>query len=127
MEVGAISPNPLLAGQRATITATPMSEAWDSRITLGSTSVLAEDLNRINCEACDSCRERYECLDCFDCDSCDAICKSTCSEQLTFQVPDTLAGSYPLSLINRFGQSASTDVVITASTLDTGASDTAVE
>ena len=127
VEIENINPLPLTAGQEATIIATPMSEPWDSRITFDNVSVLASNLERLNCEACDSCRLRYECIDCFDCDSCDSICKSTCKEQLTFEVPNELTGAYQLYLINRFGQSAPMNIVVEATRQDTGLNDSGLE
>ena len=127
VEIEQISPNPLISGQQATMVATPMSEPWDSRISIGQTSVLGEALERIGCEECDSCRAQYECLDCFDCDSCDLLCQNTCSEQLTFQVPNELEGDFQLYLVNRFGQSQPFSISVSAESLDTGFQDSGLQ
>lgn len=123
IQVREVEPNPLVAGQTATLIATPMSEAWDSRISIAQESVLANQLERIGCESCDSCKMRYECNDCFDCDSCDYLCKSNCVEKLTFTVPDSISGAHPLYLSNRFGQSEPYAVEVESSIVDTGSND----
>ena len=127
VEIEQISPTPLIAGQQATMTAKPMSEPWDSRISIGQSSVLAASLERIGCEECDSCRARYNCLDCFDCDSCDVLCQDTCSEQLTFQVPNALEGDFQLYLVNRFGQSQPLSISVYPQPFDTGFQDSGLQ
>ena len=127
VEIEQISPSPLIAGQEATLIATPMSEPWDSRIAFGDTSVLATELDRINCDACDSCRLQYECLDCLDCDSCDSLCEETCIEQMSFQVPSNLEGTFQLYLVNRFGQSSPSEITILGLEQDTGINDSGLQ
>ena len=127
VEIEQISPSPIIAGQQATLVATPMSEPWDSRISIGQHSILAETLERIGCDECDSCRAQYECLDCFDCDNCDLLCKNTCTEQLSFQVPNALEGDFQLYLINRFGQSEPYNISVLNEALDTGSQDSGLQ
>jgi len=110
-------------GSEVSVIASPLSEAWDTVVTIDELSSLVTGLDRDNCEQCDQCKEQYECYSCYDCDSCDYLCKTTCIEKVNFIVPEGDEKSSLLHITNRYGQSPPISVDIVLPSLDTGTND----
>jgi hypothetical protein len=106
-------------GDTVTLTLSPLTEAWDTVITVGPDRATILDLDRSTCDACDTCREDAECTTCGECTDCEASC-DTCVETVQFIVPALSAGIWPVQLTNLYGRSQPVDLTI-PSGADTGA------
>jgi hypothetical protein len=92
-------------GDAVTLTASPLSEAYDTIVLVGGARAEVTAVSRDGCDACDTCRSEEDCGSCGACSTCDAVCDA-CVETATFLVPDLAPGPAPLVLVNRLGQSA---------------------
>jgi hypothetical protein len=101
-----LSPAAAGVGDEVVLSATPLSEVWDTVILVGGVRAELSGLTRDDCDDCDSCREDNECSDCFsDCDACDAQCAADCVETATFVVPELEPGLTTVELFNTHGGS----------------------
>ena len=82
----------------------PLTEVWDTAITVGAARAELVDLDRSTCDACDDCRVTEECSSCEACDSCEDTCAS-CVESVSFLVPDVAEGDWSVEIVNRHGRS----------------------
>jgi hypothetical protein len=111
-------------GDEIRVTLSPLTESWDTAVTVGSTQATVSGLERDNCDDCDDCRDTGGCTACSECTDCDTTCDD-CLETLTFIVPDVAAGSWPVTIINSHGRSDPITLVVTATKKkDTGGADT---
>lgn len=109
-------------GDEVRLTLSPLTEAWDTAITVGSARATVKSLERDNCDDCDDCRDSGGCTACSECTACETTC-GECLESVTFVVPDLAAGTWPVTVINSHGTSVPVSLVVTAKKSgDTGTS-----
>lgn len=96
----------------------PLSEAFDTSVLVGSVRAEVLGVTRDECEDCDSCREAEACSPCEDCDACAADC-GPCDESVRVTLPEIGPGTWTVSVTNRYGQSD--PGLILVETADTGA------
>lgn len=119
----AASPATAAPGDVVTLTTGPLTEVWDTLLTVGGVRAEVGDVTRAECDDCDTC---FTTEGVGACGACDSSC-ATCVETVTFTVPSLAAGTWPVEVANRHGRSPRIDFVVTApsgDTGDTGASDT---
>ncbi len=117
---------PAEAAPGATVVAAtgPLTESWDTTVSVGSTPATGVVVARQDCDACDECFSAAECNVCGECDDCIADC-ATCVETVSFTVPDVALGSTSVTITNLHAASAPTAfVVVEADTGGDTASDT---
>lgn len=109
-------------GDEIRVTLSPLTEAWDTAVTIGSVQATVSGLERDNCDDCDDCQDSGGCTACSECTACETTCDD-CLETLTFIVPDIAPGTWPVTIINSHGRSDPISLVVTAKkkTKDTGA------
>lgn len=112
-------------GDTIVVTASPLTETWDTAVTVGAARAEVVAVDRSTCDECDDCKDTGECAICGDCDTCDATC-ATCVETLSFVVPDVTPGVHPVEIVNRHGRSERVELVVTAAdtAADTAPADT---
>lgn len=114
VEVSLTDEVPLVVGVATTLAATPLSEAWDTRVRIAGVDVTVTDVTRSECLSCDACRSDNDCQACGACEACADLC-GACEETLTLLVPDTIPpGPHDLVLYNRHGVSDPTRVQVLA-------------
>lgn len=116
----AVAPEAAAPGDVVVLTATPLSEAWDTALMVGGVRAPVLAVDRVGCEACDTCRDDEACEECGDCDACDATCAQECVETVTFQVPDLPEGTAWIELFNAHGGSDRLSIEVTPAAEDTG-------
>lgn len=102
-------------GDTVTLTAAPLTEVWDTAVTVGPARATLVDLDRSTCDECDDCRDTEGCAACGECATCDTTC-ATCAEVLSFVVPDLAPGTWSVEIVNRYGRSEQVNLVVTAPT-----------
>ena len=112
VDLVSVSPASATVGEEVTLTATPLTEDWDTAIRVGGIEAPVLAVEREGCSACDSCRLEETCSCTEDCDTCDALCAEECVETVTFTVPDLTAGEYDIVLFNAHGGSAPLSLVV---------------
>ncbi|MDP2313467.1 MAG: hypothetical protein Q8P41_11220 [Pseudomonadota bacterium] len=112
IELPTLSTTTAAPGESIVLTTTPLTEVWDTVVTVGSLTAEIVEVDRSTCDDCDDCRDTGGCASCGECDACTTAC-DTCVETLTFIVPDLAAGEWPVELVNRHGRSES--VLLTVS------------
>ncbi len=125
VDLVAVTPEALLPGDEAVLTATPLTTDYDTALYLSGVRAQVTAVDRSGCEECDTCREDAECLVCQDCDTCDALCASDCLETVRFVVPELPPGPATVQLYNTYGGSDPLTVEILGAPIDTSGSDTA--
>jgi hypothetical protein len=135
--VNDIQPQPAKVGESVQLVGTPFTSGYDSAVYIDGERARVLDVDRSTCVTCDACRAQAGCTECSDCDVCDQICTNTCTETITFEVPDLEAGDHSLQLFNAHGQTEVLDFSVESSGFeesdssddsganDTGAGDTA--
>ena len=118
-----VTPAAAYPGDTVVITATPLTEAWDTAVTFGATRAEIISLDRVGCDACDACVVEYGCDLCDDCDACDALCAADCSESVTVIVPDLSPGSVMIEMFNTHGPATPMAFEVLGA-VDTAADDT---
>lgn len=114
-----LTPAQVVPGDTVTLTAVPLTEAWDTAIRVGGLEAEVLTVTREGCDDCDVCQAEQGCTGCKeDCDACDATC-DTCVETATFTVPALEAGDHAVLLFNANG--GSNPVTLTVTEPDTGA------
>ncbi len=111
--VPTLAPTSAAPGEQVTMTATPLSEAWDTAVTVGASRATIVDLDRSTCEECDDCRDTGGCSRCGECTDCEETC-ATCVETVTFVVPELEPGTWTVELVNRYGRSEQVQLTVTA-------------
>ena len=115
----AVEPAEVQPGDTVTLTATPLTEPWDTAIRVGGLDVEVLSVAREGCDDCVVCQAEQGCVGCKDdCDTCDATCE-TCVETATFTVPALDAGDHAVLLFNANG--GSNPITLTVREPDTGA------
>jgi hypothetical protein len=99
-------------GETIVVTVSPLSEQWDTSITVGSARADVVAFDRSTCDDCDQCRDTGGCTVCGTCDACTTPC-DTCVETVSFVVPALTAGDYPVEIVNRNGRSAQVTLTVT--------------
>jgi len=112
VDLVSVSPAAATVGEAVTLTATPLTEDWDTAIRVGGIEAPVLGVEREGCSACDSCRSTEACSCTEDCDTCDALCAEECVETVTFTVPDLTPGEYDIVLFNAHGGSAPLSLVV---------------
>ncbi len=107
-----LSPTSAAPGDIVVITLAPLTEAWDTAVTVGAARATLSGVDRVGCDDCDDCLDTGGCSACDDAcdDACGSLCDA-CVETVTFVVPELAAGEYPVVLVNRHGRSA--DIALT--------------
>jgi hypothetical protein len=122
-------------GDEVVLTSAPLTEVWDTLVTVGGTRATVLDLTRDGCDDCDTCVDDAECTVCdVECVDCTETC-ATCVETVTIVVPDLPAGDHAVQVVNRHGTSelgtltvlAGADTGDTDTGADTGDTDTGVD
>lgn len=105
-DVALVSVEPTVAapGDEVTLTATPLTEDWDTAIRVGGLDADIVSVTREGCDACDSCNADQGCACNEDCDACDLICDA-CVETVVFTVPSLDEGEHGIVLFNANGGS----------------------
>ena len=94
--------------------ATPLSDIWDTYVTIDGTSVEITSLQRLSCGSCDTCRVEQQCDSCEECSECTALCDaSVCFEEMTVLTPVLTRETAQLQIINKYGHSPIYDLNIT--------------
>ncbi len=94
--------------------ATPLSDIWDTHVSINGESVEITSLQRLGCGSCDTCRIEQQCDSCEECTECDALCDaSVCFEEMTILTPVLTEESAQLQIINKYGHSPVYDLAIT--------------
>lgn len=106
VELHEAAPAAALPGEQVVVTATPVTEDFDTALSVGGVRAEIVSVDRADCDACDACMTDAECGTCSaDCDACDALCEATCVETITFVVPAVDAGETRIELFNAHGGS----------------------
>ncbi|MDP2309483.1 MAG: hypothetical protein Q8P18_25905 [Pseudomonadota bacterium] len=100
----ALAPASAMPGEQVVLTAQPLTEVWDTAVTVGAARAELVEVDRSTCDDCDDCRDTGGCSSCDDCEDCATPC-DTCVQTLTFIVPDLGAGEWPVEIVNRHGRS----------------------
>lgn len=104
LDTPTLVPSSAMPGDQVVVTAQPLTEVWDTAVTVGSARAELVEVDRSTCDDCDDCRDTGGCSTCDDCEPCDVAC-DTCVQSLTFVVPDLAAGEWPVEIVNRHGRS----------------------
>jgi hypothetical protein len=104
-------PTEAAPGDTVTVRTRPLTESYDTVVTLGAVRASDVAVTRAECDACDTCRADNGCSACGTCTVCDEDCAS-CDETLTFTVPVVAAGTHALRVTNAHGASASAQLVV---------------
>lgn len=90
----------------------PLTEVYDLAVRVGGVEATVHTVTR-DCDACDDCLARRACSPCGDCTpACEETCATTCTESLTFEVPDLPPGPVTVVVIDGWGQSAPADFTV---------------
>jgi hypothetical protein len=106
-------PSSAMPGEQIVVTTQPLTEAWDTAVTVGSARAELVAIDRSTCDDCDDCRDTGGCSTCDECEECDTPC-DTCVQTLTFVVPDLGAGEWPVEIVNRHGRSERVALTVVA-------------
>jgi len=111
-------------GAEVVLSASPLTEDFDTAVLVGGVRAEVLSLTRTGCESCDICVNANECSECSaDCDACDSECDTNCAESLVFVVPELAAGATTIELFNTHGGSERLAFEVVAAP-DTGSTDT---
>ena len=91
-------PSSAMPGEQIVVTTQPLTETWDTAVTVGSARAELVTIDRSTCE---------------DCEACDTPC-DTCVQTLTFVVPELGAGEWPVEIVNRHGRSERVSLTVVA-------------
>lgn len=111
LDTPVLAPESAAPGDEVVATVRPLTEVWDTALTVGSARAELVEVDRSTCVACDDCRETEECDACEDCDSCDEAC-APCVETVRFVVPDLVEGPWSVEIANRHGRSGVTELTV---------------
>lgn len=110
--VPTLTPASAAPGEQVVLTVEPLTDVWDTAITVGSARATIVDLDRSTCDDCDDCRDTGGCSVCESCDDCAEPCAG-CVETVTITVPDIAPGEWPVEVINRHGRSERVTLTVT--------------
>lgn len=113
LDTPTLSPASGVPGDEIVVTVQPLTEVWDTVVTVGAERADVLEIDRSTCEECDDCRTDAGCSTCDRCETCDSACE-TCEQSLTFIVPELAAGDWSVDIVNRHGRSE--PVVLTVGT-----------
>jgi hypothetical protein len=103
-------------GDIVSVALTPLTETFDTVVTVGSARAEGVTVTRDGCDACDDCRDADTgCSDCGACAGCAEDC-GACLESVGFVVPSLPTGAYEVRVTNTHGTSAPFMLQITAPT-----------
>ena len=95
------------------LSATPLSDIWDTYVSIDGTSAEITSLQRLSCGSCDTCRVEQQCDSCEECTECTALCDSSvCFEEMTILTPVLTQSTAQLQIINKYGHSPVYDLNI---------------
>lgn len=115
----AFAPPEAAPGETVVATTGPLTETWDTTVSVGSTPATGVVVARQDCDACDECVSAAECNVCLECDDCIADC-ATCVETVSFTVPDVALGATTVTITNLHASSAPVAFVVVEAGADTG-------
>ena len=96
----------LRSEQEISLYATPLSETWDTYVTIDGLETEVLSIQRLGCSSCDTCRLENFCDSCDTCEECTALCDaSVCFEELNIQTPALSTDTATLQIINKYGHS----------------------
>ena len=113
----------VLPGASVWLTTRPLTEEWDTTVMIGSANAPVVKVSRENCDDCDTCVSDTgaTCDICnLACDDCAELC-TPCVQQVKVTIPAMSAGTWPVVVTNKHGQSSPGSITVLA--VDTGASD----
>jgi hypothetical protein len=113
LDVPTLAPASAAPGAQVVVTAHPLTDVWDTAVTVGPTRADLVDLDRSTCDTCDDCRDTGECSSCDVCDVCATDCEG-CVETVTFVVPDLAPGEWPVEVVNRHGRTQTVTLTVLA-------------
>ncbi len=119
LEAPAAAPETAAPGETVTLTTRPLTEAYDTVVTIGPVRAEVVSVDRATCDACDTCRVAAGCSDCGSCDACVTDC-ATCVETVSVLVPDIAEGPADVVVRNARGASAAGQLTVTAAPDDSG-------
>ena len=114
-----LAPAAAAPGETVVATTGPLTESWDTTVSVGSVAASGVVVARQECDACDECVSAAECNVCLECDDCIADC-ATCVETVTFTVPDAALGATTVTITNLHAASAPVAFVVVEPGSDTG-------
>ena len=92
--------------QEQRLYARPLSEVWDTYLSIDGIESEVIAVNRSGCSSCDECRIEFQCTQCETCDACEEVClEQQCIEELQFITPALSTEQVQVRLINKYGQS----------------------
>jgi hypothetical protein len=102
-----LTENPTLQSEHEiSLYATPLSDTWDTYVTIDGFEAEVISIQRLGCSSCDTCRLENLCDSCETCDECTALCDtSVCFEELNIYTPILSVGTATLQIINKYGHS----------------------
>lgn len=118
------TPAEAASGETVTLRMHPLTESYDTVVTVGSVRAANVVVTRAECDACDTCRTANACTACGTCTACEEDCAS-CVETVAFTVPDVEASTYELRVTNAHGTSGAGAIVVRAS--DSGSADSGMD
>lgn len=99
-----LAPTSAAPGDLVVATTRPLTEVWDTAVTVGAARAELVELDRATCDECDDCRVTEECSSCETCETCEDAC-AACVETVSFLVPDVAEGEWSVEIVNRHGRS----------------------
>jgi hypothetical protein len=119
VSIASATPAVVQAGDIVVMTASPMTETWDTVAFVDGTPAEVVSVDRVGCKACDQCRVDAACTDCGDCDTCDRLCVEECVETVTVRVPEGPVGIADIWIVNGHGRAEGVTIDVLAGE-DTG-------
>lgn len=93
--------------------ATPLSDTWDTYVSIDGEPASVLSVQRLSCGSCDTCRLEQQCDSCEECSECDALCDiSVCFEELVIKTPVLTQPTAKLQVINKYGHSPVYDLIV---------------
>jgi hypothetical protein len=96
---------PATAGDPLTVTGSPFTASWDTRVLIGGLTADVVEVTRLDCSSCDACVADEDCSACGSCEACEVLC-APCVQSVVLTVPPELStGNHAFILYNRYGSS----------------------
>ncbi|GDX80093.1 hypothetical protein LBMAG42_19040 [Deltaproteobacteria bacterium] len=115
----ALSPTEAAVGETVVAITGPLTESWDTTVSVGSTPASGVVVTRQDCDACDECVAAAECNVCLECDECITDC-AACVETVSFVVPEVALGATTVTITNLHAASAPVAFTVVEAAADTG-------
>jgi hypothetical protein len=106
-----VDPAEATPGETVRVTTHPLTDAYDTVVTVGSGLASVVELDREDCDDCDDCRTEQACTSCTDCDACASEC-DRCEESVVIVVPEVGNGEQAVLVTNSRGSSPPGTLVV---------------